>query len=171
MVNVILGLDPVPIYMFAAVIAWFSLVAVEFYERIYREKIEKNRELIWGYVQAEQKRIKDNISIPLKVNSQDLSAELDGLNKLAKRPDDFIEWRKRLTVLVVVFGGFAGYVAYRPLDIVFLISNVEWFVIAFFVVLLLNGYFVYAVFKVDQKITDLTKEEQRRKFPGGAQLG
>ena len=41
-----LSLDPVPVYMFAAAIAFFSLVAVEFYERIYRKKIEDKRESI-----------------------------------------------------------------------------------------------------------------------------
>jgi len=159
-----LGLDPVPIYMLAAAIAWFSLVCVEFYERTFRDKIEKNRDLIWIYVQSEKEKIKDNIEIPMKSDPEILSAKLKGLSKLAERSDDFIKWRKLLTIFLVAFGGIAGYVAYKPLDTIYLLPNLEWLVITFFVVLLANGVFIYEVFKVDERITKLVREKERLRF-------
>jgi len=159
-----LGLDPVPIYMLAAVIAWFSLVCVEFYERTFRGKIEKNRDLIWGYVQSEKQKIKDDIEIPMRSDSRNLSAKLEDLSKLVERPDDFIKWRKWLTILLVTFGGIAGYVAYRPVDTICLLPNLEWLVIAFFAVILANGVFIHEVFKVDERITKLIREKERLRF-------
>ena len=168
-----LYLDPVPVYMFAAVIAFFSLVAVEFYERIYRNKIEDKRESIWRFVQIETEKVKNQIQVPSRSDPSRLSARLKELNKLVSRPDDFIKWRKYLAVAVVLLGGLAAYVAYMPYEMVFQRPNMEWFLLAFFLVIAGNGFFIYEVFKVDEQITTLEREDERMRMntiaTGGAQ--
>ena len=157
-----MDLSPVPIYMVAAVIAWFSLIAVEFYERLFRNKIEDNRERLWRYVESQTAQIKQEIKVPSDPRS--LSIKLNELNTLVKRPDDFLKWRKLLVVAVVGFGGFAAYVSYDPFSVIWLLSNIAWLAIVFFLVMLANGVFIYHVFNVDEKISELLREDQRLKY-------
>jgi hypothetical protein len=159
-----LGLDPVPVYMFAAAIAFFSLVAVEFYERIYRGRIEDKRESIWRFVQIETEKVRKSIVVPTRSDPKRLSSRLNELNKLVSRPDDFIKWRKWLVVAIVFLGGLSAYVAYMPDQVIFQRSNMEWFLIAFFLVIAGNGYFIYEVFKVDEQITKLEREDERMRM-------
>ena len=82
---------------------------------------------------------------------------MNELNKLVTRPDDFIKWRKWLAVAIVVLGGLAAYAAYMPYEVVLERPNMEWFLLAFFLVIIGNGYFIYEVFKVDEHITKLER--------------
>ncbi len=96
--------DPVPIYGLVAAIAWVSLVTVEFYERIYRERIERNRETLSTYGDEQLKGLIDDIVAHTKEGATGptlIKSRIDRILSLKNAQQILADYRNKTFTLLI----------------------------------------------------------------------
>lgn len=101
--------DPAPLVGFATAMAWVSLVTVEFYERIYRDRIEKNETKLKQYSEAKRKELIREIEKDL-ADSEGIPGFLDRINKVSNAKDS-LRFYRAATFLFLFVSLIASFVA------------------------------------------------------------
>ena len=135
----------------------FSVIGL--YERIYRPRIEKNKNMLVKYANTELKKLVKDIKIPVdNEKMENFSGELNWLNKIVKRPGDFLEWRKYLLISFIIVGIVVGYSIYNPTEIFSGQPVYVWCIVLFGVNLVANIYFLYEVLTIDGAISEIRQK-------------
>ena len=138
--------------------ATMTLGVIGLYERVYRPRIEKNKDKLLRYANAELKSLVRRIKIPADSETmEDFSNELNWLNKLVKRPGDFLEWRKYLLISLVALGIAVGYGVYNPTELISDYPAYAWCILLFVINLIANGYYLYEVWNIDNNISEISQ--------------
>lgn len=129
------------------------------YERVYRPRIEKNKDRLLKYANTELKILVRRIKIPTNSKTmEDFSNELNWLNKLIKRPSDFLGWRKYLLISLVALGIAVGYGVYNPTELISDYPAYAWCILLFIINLVANGYYLYEVWNMDSSISEISRK-------------
>ena len=98
--------DTAPILALAAAIAWVSLVTVEFYERIYRERIERNDKDLRRLGKDKLKKLAGDIEAQLTqgrpVDAKHLQGRVDAIGSLLNAQDQLMSGRQITFILLLV---------------------------------------------------------------------
>ncbi len=99
--------DPVPVVMLGASIAWVSLVTVEFYERIYRQRIAENSDRLRNLGQDQLKKLAADLDIQVKdvkepIDARGIEHRLKEIRLLMNAQDMLVMNRERIFWLLGV---------------------------------------------------------------------
>lgn len=140
--------------------ATITFGAIGLYERVYRPRIEKNKDRLFRYANTKLKSLVKRIKIP--ADSQTMNkfpSELARLNKLVNRPGDFLEWRKYLLISFVILSIAVVYGVYNPTELILDYPASAWCFFLFIVNLGVSGYYIYEVWKIDNIISKIGQKK------------
>ena len=153
--------DPVPILALATAIAWISLVTVEFYERIYRERIDKNRNLLKRLGESELKKLPREIETAAtegrSPDSKVVEKRHENVRSLLRAQEDLAGKRKTTFILLFCLSITSVAASYAPTWVI--VGTGQWpltlLVIDYFllVIIFLSGFwFLEKMFWFDEQI-------------------
>jgi len=165
--------DPVPIYGIAAGIAWVSLITVEFYEKIYRDRIERNREDLKRLGEDELGKLVSEIEARTRKDASFDSKALDSrtraIRSLLQGGKYLTRHRKFVLYLLTVssaVGMAASYsptfqIASLPVGVQMLpitLTTVAYFLLT--LVFLYGSWFLNEMFWFDEQILDISRARE-----------
>jgi len=163
--------DPVPMLGLAAAIAWVSLVTVEFYERIYRERIERNRESLMALSEDEIKKLASDLEAQIRRNrpldSKIVDRRQGKILRLRKAQEDLIGQRQITFFLLFLLSITSIGASYAPSWEVAKIGPDQWPLTLIAIdypllaIVFLSGFwFLFRMFWFDKQILSLSRAEQ-----------
>jgi hypothetical protein len=165
--------DPAPILGLAAAVAWVSLVTVEFYEKIYRERIEKKEEDLRRLGKDDLRKLAGYIETMLtkgrSVDAQDLQGPMDRIGSLINARDELMRGRQRIFALLLVLSITSVGASYAPAAVFWsaekptTLIEIDYFVLA--VVFLAGFWFLFKMFWFDSQILNMSRAEQAHLKP------
>ena len=162
--------DTAPILGLAAAVAWVSLVTVEFYERIYRERIEKSEEDLRRSGKEELNKLAGDIEADLtqgrSVDAQRLQQRVDKIGSLLNARDELMHGRRIIFYLLLVLSITSVGASYAPDTVFWNAENpttliaIDYFVLA--VVFLAGFWFLFKMFWFDSQILNVSRAAQAK---------
>ena len=79
------------------------IVVVSLYELHYRKNIEGSRKMLTFYIKRKLGKLITILKVPMEQKARtSFSNELDKLNTIVGRPDDFLRWRSMMAIPIVL---------------------------------------------------------------------
>jgi len=157
--------EMVPILALAAVIAWVSLVTVEFYERIYRKRIAESEKDLRRLGKDELKKLAGDIEAQLtqgrSVDAQHLQGRVDKIGSLINARDELMRGRRTIFYLLLVLSIVSVGASYAPDTVLWnaerppTLIAIDYFMLA--VVFLAGFWFLFKMFWFDEQILKISR--------------
>jgi predicted RNA-binding Zn-ribbon protein involved in translation (DUF1610 family) len=157
--------ETAPLLGFAAAIAWVSLVTVEFYERIYRERIEHNEEELRRLGKNELSKLASDIETQLmkgaEVDARRLQERVDMIRSLLNARDELMSGRRKVFSLLLVLSITSVGATYAPEAVLWsaerspTLIGVDYLVLA--IVFVAGFWFLFRMFWFDDQILKISR--------------
>lgn len=132
----------------------FAIIGL--YEYAYRPRTTRNRAKLFSYARSKLKELISDIKIPIEQSEiDDFKSELEELNTIVRRPDDFLKWRVYLLGLLVLLGVTAVYSLFNPDQTLLDYTLSQWSGFFFVILMIANGAYIYEVWRIDRMIEKL----------------
>jgi hypothetical protein len=160
-----LAADSVPIYALAAAIAWASLVTVEFYERIYRDRIESNHQILKQLGDEQLKQLAKDVAAQVRkgssIDSKIVDKRLNEIRPLLNAQETLMNDRKRIFFALALsallcIGASAGPALLDPA--VYPPWGIDFFAYLFLAAVFVLGFlFLFRMFEFDKTILTISR--------------
>jgi hypothetical protein len=166
-----MALDAAPIILLAAAVAWVSLVTMEFYEKIYRPKIERNLDKLKTLGESQLKALMQEFESKLRSGQSDMSAlekKAAPVASLLNADEELVRDRQRIFILLFVSSIVSIASSYAP-DFEILAPTITLTTLAYVVsglVFLWGFWILKKIFWFDRQFLAISKAE--RESPAAA---